>query len=77
MIIKNVYQAKASLSSLINEALSGKEVFISKSNIPKVKLVPVNSHSTKRKAGVLKGKIKIKEDFDTLPDEIAAAFEMK
>ncbi len=77
MIVKNVYQAKAKLSFLINQALLGKDVFISKSGKPKVKLVPVNNHITKRASGALKGKISIGKDFDTLSDDIASAFGMK
>lgn len=77
MIIQNVYQAKAKLSSLINAALSGKEVFISKAGKPKVKLVPVSNAGQIRKPGALKDKIYISKDFDSLPDEMMDAFGMK
>lgn len=69
MIISNVYEAKAKLSSLINAALAGEEVYISKSNKPKVKLIAIDEPLEERKPGALKGKIKIKPGFDKIPEE--------
>jgi len=75
MNIVNIAEAKSHLSKLIEMALSGKEVIIGKRNIPLVKLsVIIPQGDGKRKGGQLKGKIKIDEDFDILPDDIANTF---
>lgn len=74
MIVQNVYKAKAELSSLINAALSGKDVFISKAGKPKIKLVPVAKKLTKRNPGYWKGKVSISKNFDKLPKELLVAF---
>jgi hypothetical protein len=39
-----------------------------------VRLVPIRADDTPRRGGQWKGRVKIAEDFDTLPDDIAAAF---
>jgi hypothetical protein len=40
-------------------------------------LVKYESNLKERKPGALKGKIKITDDFDILPDDIAKAFGIK
>ncbi len=77
MIISNVYEAKAKLSNLINQALSGKQVFISKSGEPKIQLVPIDTSISERQPGLWKGKVKIHEDFDKLPNEVLNFFSGK
>ena len=74
MIIQNVYQAKSQLSALINAALAGEKVFISKAGTPKIKLVPVQKELTPRKPGALKGKIWISDDFTEESEEINELF---
>lgn len=74
MIIQNVYKAKAELSSLINAALAGKDVFISKAGEVKVKLIPVKNKLAVRKPGFWQGKVVIKKGFDKLPKELFLAF---
>lgn len=73
----NIYEAKTQLSKLIELALHGEEVVISKSGKPLVRLVPYEDTHVERKPGRLKGKIKIAKDFDVLPKEILEAFEGK
>lgn len=77
MLTANIYQAKAKLSYLVNMALAGKDVFISKAGEPKVKLVAISGKLKKRQPGMLKGKIFISKDFDTLPPDLARAFGME
>lgn len=74
MHVMNIYEAKTQLSKLIEEALSGEEVIISKAGKPLVRLVPFESNLTIRKPGYWKGKVKIAKDFDTLPANLLAAF---
>lgn len=74
MAIWNLYEAKAHLSSLVEEAAAGAEIIIAKAGKPRAKLVPVGP-ITRRRPGSAKGKIWIAADFDApLPDDLADAF---
>jgi prevent-host-death family protein len=71
----NIHEAKSQLSRLIEAAVSGEEVVIAKAGTPVVRLVSVEQ-KPKLRLGLMKGKIKIADDFDTpLPDEVLATFE--
>ena len=61
-MIVNVSEAKAKLSKLVDMAYHGEEIIIAKNNLPLVKLVSHNPKA-KRKLGLLKGQIKIPDDF--------------
>lgn len=70
----NLYDAKAQLSSLVEEAAAGAEIIIAKAGRPKAKLVPIRS-SHRRRPGSAKGKVWIAADFDApLPDDILNDF---
>ena len=77
MHMVNISEAKAQLSALIEKVLSGEEVIIGKAGKPVARLVKHENSQRDRKPGALKGKITIAEDFDELPEDIAAAFGMK
>jgi prevent-host-death family protein len=72
-MIINVSEAKAKLSKLVDMAYRGEEVIIAKNNLPLVKLV-IHQPKAKRKLGLLKGKIKIPDDFLDEDEEINAMF---
>ncbi len=76
MIIANISEAKAQLSSLIEKVMVGQEVIIGKAGRPVAKLVKYEEDEKPRSPGALKGKIKIADDFDKLPEDIAEAFGM-
>ncbi|MDP7248487.1 MAG: type II toxin-antitoxin system prevent-host-death family antitoxin [Planctomycetota bacterium] len=61
-MVVNVSDAKANLSKLIELAYKGEKVVIAKNNLPVVELVRHNPGG-RRKLGILKGKIKIPDDF--------------
>lgn len=77
MTVRNISEAKAELSALIEQVLRGHEVIIAKAGKPVAKLVAYRGATRPRKPGALAGKIRIAADFDVLPDDIAAAFGMK
>lgn len=77
MVIRNISEAKAELSALIEEVLRGNEVIVAKAGKPVAKLVPYAGRAKPRKPGSLKDKIQIAPDFGTLPDDIAEAFGAK
>jgi prevent-host-death family protein len=76
MQITNISEAKASLSKLVEQVLSGHEVIIGKAGKPVAKLIPYQMDTSPRTlgAGRWKGKIWIADDFDDLPDEILMLF---
>lgn len=74
MHITNISEAKAQLSALIEKVLAGQEVIIGKAGKPVAKLVRYERKEEARHPGALRGKIKIGEDFDDLPTDIAEAF---
>lgn len=71
----NIHEAKTQFSKLIEAVMQGEEVIIARAGKPVASLVAIQSKPARR-AGALKGKIKIADDFDArLPDDIAASFE--
>lgn len=74
MLITNIPEAKAQLSSLIEKVRAGEDVIIGKAGKPVARLTKCEIKEIRRKPGALKGKIKIAEDFDELPPDTAKAF---
>jgi prevent-host-death family protein len=74
----NIHQAKTQFSRLVDLAAGGEEVIIAKSGKPVARLVPYTPKSAVRRPGGLRGKIRIKKNFDeSLPKELLAGFEGK
>jgi prevent-host-death family protein len=72
----NIHEAKTHLSKLVERAAAGSEIVIAKAGKPVARLVPLALVNRPRKLGVLKGKIKVPDDFDApLPAKVLAAFE--
>jgi len=74
MRIRNISEAKAELSSLIEAVARGEEVIIGKAGVPVARLVAYNGAARARTPGRLAGQIRIAGDFDELPPELAEAF---
>lgn len=60
----NIHQAKTHLSRLVEDVASGNEVLIAKGGRPMARLVPLRRDETPRRPGLMKGKLKIAEEFD-------------
>jgi len=72
----NIHEAKTHLSKLLDAVTKGEEILIARTGKPVAKLSPLTPKKPKRRFGVLKGKIKIAEDFNApLPDDILEEFE--
>jgi len=72
----SLYQAKARLSHLVDCALRGDEVVITRHGRPVARLVPALRPRAPRRLGSLRGKIRVAKDFDApLPDDLLALFE--
>lgn len=70
-----MHEAKTQLSSLVEQALAGKDVVIAKAGKPLVRLVPVGASVANRQPGHYKDKIRLAVDFDQTPHEVIRAFE--
>jgi len=74
--IINVHEAKTHLSRLLDQVAAGAEIIIAKAGKPLAKLSPISEPVKKKKLGLLKGKVKVPDDFNApLPDEVIASFE--
>ena len=60
----NIHHAKTHLSRLVEDVASGAEVLIAKGGRPMARLVPLRRDETPRRAGLLKGKLRIADEFD-------------
>jgi prevent-host-death family protein len=74
MRVSNMHEAKTHLSRLVERAAQGEEIIIAKAGKPLARLVAYTPKLKPRVLGIWKGKVKIAEDFDELPKELAAAF---
>ncbi len=75
--MKNISEAKANLSALIEAVQAGEEVIIGKAGKPVARLVRYQGAAAPRQPGALKGQIQIADDFDELPADIAEAFGLR
>jgi prevent-host-death family protein len=74
-VIYNLYEAKTSLSRLVDRAANGEEIILSKAGKPLAKLVPFYRPPEPRQPGGWEGRVRISDDFDApLPPEIQDAF---
>lgn len=71
----NMHEAKTHLSSLVEQALAGKDVVIAKAGTPLVRLTPVGRVRASRRPGRFKGLIRMSPDFDHTPEEVIRSFE--
>ena len=71
----NIHEAKTHLSKIIERVARGESVIIGKAGKPMAVLSPYAATQPPRKAGSMKGKIHIADDFDADDDLIADLFE--
>jgi len=75
--MRNISEAKAELSALIEAVQKGNEVIIAKAGKPVARLVAFHGPARPRTPGSMAGEIWIDPGFDALPDDMAEAFGMK
>jgi prevent-host-death family protein len=75
MSLVGMHEAKTQLSRLVERALSGEDVVITRHGTPVVRLVPVTNQSRFASTrGMWKGKIWMSDDFDEWTDELEEMF---
>ncbi|HET8954873.1 MAG TPA: type II toxin-antitoxin system prevent-host-death family antitoxin [Solirubrobacterales bacterium] len=73
-----MHQAKTQLSKLVERAEAGEEIVLTRRGKPAARLVPERQGGGFASlAGVWKGRVRIADDFDELPDDLADAFGMR
>ena len=76
MTTVNIHEAKTHLSRLVDEVAAGAEIIIAKAGKPMARLAPLLTPIRKKRLGLLKGKIKVPDDFNApLDEEILSSFE--
>jgi antitoxin (DNA-binding transcriptional repressor) of toxin-antitoxin stability system len=60
----NIHEAKTHLSRLVEDVANGNEVLIAKGGRAMAKLVPLGRDDSPRRAGLMKGKLRIADQFD-------------
>jgi len=70
-----MHEAKTRLSQLVERALAGEEIVVTRRGRPAVRLTPVTPTGSREELfDCMAGEIEIADDFDELPDDIAEAF---
>jgi antitoxin (DNA-binding transcriptional repressor) of toxin-antitoxin stability system len=60
----NIHEAKTHLSRLVEDVANGNEVLIAKGGRAMAKLVPLGRDDSPRRPGLMKGKLRIADQFD-------------
>lgn len=69
-----MHEAKTQLSKLVERVEAGEEIVITRRGKPAARLVPERTGAGFASlAGAWKGRVRIAEDFDELPDDLAEA----
>ncbi len=72
----NIYEAKTRLSQLVDKAAAGEDVVVSRNGKPLVRITRLEENKRPIRFGLLKGKVKVADDFDApLPADLQASFE--
>jgi prevent-host-death family protein len=70
-----MHEAKTKLSQLVERVEAGEDIVIARSGKPVARLIPVTAGASLASVrGVWRGRIRMADDFDELPEDIADAF---
>lgn len=76
MLSVNIREAKTHLCRLLRRVEAGEHVVIARDGTPVARLVPLGRRRAARTLGLFDGQpFEMADDFDRLPDDVAAAFE--
>jgi prevent-host-death family protein len=75
MALVEIRDAEPQLEELIERAAAGEQILLARDGAAVARIVPVTSMSAIR--GAWRGRVRIADDFDELPDDIAEAFGMR
>ncbi len=73
-----MHEAKSNLSKLVQRVEGGEEIVITRHGTPAARLVPERQGGGFASlAGVWRGRVRIADDFDELPDDLAESLGMR
>jgi prevent-host-death family protein len=73
-----MHEAKTQLSKLVERVEGGEEIVITRRGEPAVRLIPERRRGgVASLAGVWQGRVRIADDFDELPDDLAESLGMR
>ncbi|WP_199221422.1 type II toxin-antitoxin system Phd/YefM family antitoxin [Desulfonatronum sp. SC1] len=77
MLVVNMFEAKTTLSKLVEAIESGKEseVIIARHGTPVARLAPIPRQPVAKRIGVAKGEFVVPDDIDADNEHIAALFQ--
>jgi len=76
--VVNIHEAKTNLSRIVDEVAAGAEVVIAKAGKPMARLIPINAQVRAKHLGLLKGKIRVPDNFnEPLDEKVLTEFERR
>ena len=75
----NIHQAKTQLSKLVRQAEAGEDVVLRRGARPVARVVaiaPDAGDASRRTPGRMRGRVRVPDDFDEWPDDIARALDI-
>jgi prevent-host-death family protein len=75
MTMINIFEDKNRLFDLVNRVSKGERIILVTAGEPVAELVPYNEKKTTLKFGLMKGRIKISDDFDRLSAGVSELFQ--
>ncbi len=72
----NIYEAKTHFSRYVEKAEAGEDIIIARGGKQVARLTSISPQRRPVRFGVLKGKVRVSDDFDApLPEDVLAGFE--
>jgi prevent-host-death family protein len=76
--VVNIHEAKTNLSRIVDEVAAGAEVVIAKAGKPMARLIPINPKVRPKHLGLLKGKVRVPDNFNQpLDEKVLTEFERR
>ena len=69
--ILNLTEAKAKFSEVVERVSHGEEIIVTRMGHPVARIIRYEETAANRRLGFFEGRIRIAEDFDDWPDDIA------
>jgi prevent-host-death family protein len=69
--VLNVTEAKAKFSEVVDRASHGEEIIITRMGHPVARITRYEPDAANRRLGLFEGRIRLAEDFDDWPEDIA------
>ncbi len=69
--ILNITEAKAKFSEVVERVIQGEEIIVTRMGHPVARITRYDQAAPNRRLGNFEGRIRLSEDFDDWPDDIA------